>query len=189
MWEWAGVRPCWWSRSWSPTWLMGQDLLLPLLIRCHNITHPHNGTYLKQCQYTLHMPLYFMSCRTSLTPVYAAVWLRGSRQKVAAVDSLRQLTAAARHAPSFLSPADNWEREPAQQERQLSQVCGAGIGAGMTSTFTHNLRSDAQMYLSDIWTLMLRSDWYNLISWCTFDKKSPLFVVLFSQNCFHFRVL
>ena len=84
------------------------------------------------------MPSHFTCCCTlfqlALTSAYAAVVARGSRQKVAAADSLRQLIAAARHAPSFLSPADNW-REPASTTTETAKY----VRARMTSTFTLNL--------------------------------------------------
>ena len=180
MWEWASVRPCWWSWSWSLAWLMGQDLLL--LPSSAVITSAiFRIEYIWNNAITLHMLLYFIPTRTHLSLRRRVA--RGSRQKVAAGDSLEQLTAAARHAPSFLSPADNWESQPAQQQRQPSMW-----GARMTSTFTHNLDLTLKcLYLmSEPWCFDLIDTISNLDAlWTTLFH----FCWIVSQNCFHFRVL
>ena len=130
-------------------------------IPCHNINihTSENRKYLEQCHQ------YIPYC--TLLQVPFNLYIRrtldvagGSRQKVAAVDSLRQLVTAARHAPSFLSPADNWaERERVSQHKTARQPSMWGLHAGMTSTFPHSHDVTPKcLQLSDKYTLMLGSD-------------------------------
>ena len=123
------------------------------------------------------MPSHFTCCCTlfqlALTSAYAAEWLEAAGRKwqlVTAWNSLQQLPDT--------PPASCHQQttgRASQHNNRDSQVCEGQDDINIYS----QSGSDAKMSLSDVWTLMLRSDWYNLKSWCTLNKTFS-----FLLNCF-----